>query len=200
MRLESVMEISESTKPAAMDVTDSAAAVAVALAALSETDLLRLKALARLRARALPQGTSWADLLHEALARALDGSRQWPFGVPLLVFLAGVMRSICDEIWRRHRRESGLITSANDAEGGCANIACPAPDPERVFAAAEAIGAIYRLFAGDETALRIISGLANGMCAEDIRATHGLSPMEYDSARRRIRRALLRVGLSWETP
>ncbi len=194
------MKLSASTEAAALDVADSAALVSRALAALSEADLLRLQALARLRARGLPEGISCSDLLHEALVRALDGSRQWPGGVPLLVFLSGVMRSICDETWRRRRREAGLVKSTNDAENECEKIASPAPDQERVFAAAQAIGAIYRLFAGDETALRIISGLANGMSADEIRATHGLSSMAYDSARRRIRRNLLRVGLSWESP
>jgi RNA polymerase sigma-70 factor (ECF subfamily) len=110
------------------------------------------------------------------------------------------MRSICDEIWRRRRREAGLVKSTTDAESECEKVASPAPDQERVVAAAQSIAEIYRLFAGDETALRIISGLANGMSADEIRATHGLSTIAYDSARRRIRRNLLRVGLSWESP
>jgi len=70
--------------------------VGVALAALSEEDLLRLRAIARLRARSLPGGMSCSDLLHEAVLRALTGARPWPPGVPLLAFLAGVMRSLCD--------------------------------------------------------------------------------------------------------
>jgi DNA-directed RNA polymerase specialized sigma24 family protein len=82
--------------------------VGAALAALSEEDLLRLRAIARLRARSLPDGMSWSDLLHEAVLRALTGARPWPPGVPLLAFLAGVMRSLCDEQWRRHRRQDHL--------------------------------------------------------------------------------------------
>jgi len=77
--------------------------VGAALAALSQEDLLRLRAIARLRAR-----SSWSDLLHEAVLRALTGARPWPPGVPLLAFLAGVMRSLCDEQWRRHRRQNDL--------------------------------------------------------------------------------------------
>jgi len=49
--------------------------VGAALAALSEEDLLRLRAIARLRARALPGDMSWSDLLHEAVLRALTGAR-----------------------------------------------------------------------------------------------------------------------------
>ena len=43
--------------------------VGAALAALSEEDLLRLRAIARLRARSLPGDMSWSDLLHEAVLR-----------------------------------------------------------------------------------------------------------------------------------
>jgi RNA polymerase sigma-70 factor (ECF subfamily) len=53
-----------------------------ALAALSEDDFLRLRAIARLRSRSLPGGVSWSDLLHEAVVRALAGVRPWPPGVP----------------------------------------------------------------------------------------------------------------------
>jgi RNA polymerase sigma-70 factor (ECF subfamily) len=180
-----------------LDAAGSAAAVARALAVLPLADLLRLQALARLRARGLPPGMAWTDLLHEALVRALDGSRQWPPGVPLLVVLAGVMRSLCDELWRRRRREAAVLafgTAAAEADAG--DIPCPAADQERVLAAAEAVGAVYALFAGDPVALRIIAGLAGGLSAEEIRAAHGLSAVDYDSARRRMRRALLRVGLA----
>ena len=68
-------------------------AVARALAALTPSELVRLKRLAQLRARLLP-AFEWEELLNEALLRALDGSRRWPEGVPLLAFIAGIMRSL----------------------------------------------------------------------------------------------------------
>ncbi len=165
--------------------------VGAALAALSEDDLLRLRALARLRARALPGGLSWSDLLHEAVLRALAGSRPWPPGVPLLAFLAGVMRSLCDEHWRHHRRQAAL--PALDESGRCY-------DPERACAAAEALATIHRLFASDAGAMTVITGLIGGMTAEEIRGHYGLTAIEYDTARKRIRRALLRHGLAWSWP
>jgi DNA-directed RNA polymerase specialized sigma24 family protein len=167
---------------------------------MSDTDLLRLQAVARLRARSLPRGVSWSDLLHEAIVRALDGSRQWPPDLPFAAFLSGVMRSLCDEIWRRRGRETELILGDEHSSDECPQIASSEPDQERVFAACEAIAAIYRLFVGDAVALRIIAGLQNGLSAEEIRAMHDLPPVEYDSARRRMRRALLRAGLSWSAP
>jgi len=165
--------------------------VGAALATLSEEDLLRLRAIARLRARSLPGDMSWSDLLHEAVLRALTGARPWPPGVPLLAFLAGVMRSLCDEQWRRHRRQDHLLTPQDS--GG-------ADDPERACAAAEALAASQRLFASDETALKVITGLISGMAAEAIRHHYGLTAVEYDTTRRRTRRTLLRHGLAWSWP
>jgi len=172
--------------------------VGPALEALSDDDLLRLRALARLRTRGLPGGVAWSDLLHEAVLRALDGTRRWPPGVPLLAFLAGIMRSLCDEQWRRRRRESPL-PQPGDAAATLADVA-PDADPERVYAAAEALAAVDRLFASDAMALKVIAGLTNGLSAEEIQRLYGVSAVEYDTARRRMRRALLRHGLAWTWP
>jgi DNA-directed RNA polymerase specialized sigma24 family protein len=166
--------------------------VGAALAALSEEDLLRLRAIARLRARSLPPGAmSWSDLLQEAVLRTLTGARPWPPEVPLLAFLAGVMRSLCDEQWRRYRRQDHL-----PIPHGCGG----ADDPERACAAAEALAAIQRLFVSDNAALKVINGLTSGMAAEDIRLHYDLTAVEYDTTRRRIRRTILRHGLAWSWP
>jgi RNA polymerase sigma-70 factor (ECF subfamily) len=197
-RMMQVMEIAESRGTFVTDAAESAVAVAHAFAALSELDLVRLNALARLRARGLPDGTLWSDLLHEAMMRALDGSRQWPQGVPFLAFLSGVMRSLGDEIWRRHRRERAVLQPDGLTDAACETMTCPAADQERVIAAVQAMAAIYRLFAGDATVLQIIAGLGNGLSPEEIQAANGLSPVAYDTARRRMRRTLLRAGLARE--
>ena len=191
------MEASKREKRGTFWVADSATPVSRALASLSEADLLRLQALARLRARGLPRGVGWSDLLHEAIARALDGSRRWPPGLPFLAFLSGVMRSICGELWRQRGREAELVVFEDKVEG---EVACPAPNQERILAATQAIAAIQRLFRGDEVALRIMEGLANGLSAEEIRNDANLSGVEYDSARRRMRRALIRIGLTGSAP
>jgi len=173
--------------------------VGAALEALSDDDLLRLRALARLRARGLPGGVAWSDLLHEAVLRALEGTRRWPPGVPLLAFLAGIMRSLCDEQWRRRRREGPLPQPEDTAAAMLAGMTSDA-DPERVYAAAEALAAVDRLFASDMVALQVIAGLTNGLGADEIQRQYGLSAVEYDTARRRMRRTLLRHGMAWAWP
>jgi hypothetical protein len=44
--------------------------------------------------------------------------------------------------------------------------------------------------------LQIIAGIGEGLSAEQIRAAIGISQTEYDSARKRMRRVLLREGLT----
>ena len=61
-----------------------------ALRQLSDDDLRRLEQLARLRVIGL-HAVDWRDLLHEAIARLLDGSRRWPRDVSLVVFLRETM-------------------------------------------------------------------------------------------------------------
>jgi RNA polymerase sigma-70 factor (ECF subfamily) len=171
--------------------------VARAIHSLTDADLVRLGALARLWARGLPGVLAWSDILHEAIARALDGTRRWPPGVPILAFLSGIMRSICVDQWRREQRESVLLVrdgAATDA-GAAADEA--ARDPERMLAASQRIAAIHRLFAHDPAALKIIAGLAEGLTPDEICRRYAMSDCAYDTTRKRMRRALLRRGLAW---
>jgi hypothetical protein len=49
----------------------------------------------------------WDDLLQEAFTRVLVGSRLQPEGVTMVAFLAGVMRSLKTEHWRRTLARTG---------------------------------------------------------------------------------------------
>ena len=131
------------------------------IAALGDADLLRLRAVARLRARGLP-GVEGMDL-----------------------------RSIAHDHWRRAMRDAPLRDAADPAALEQADPS-PAADPERATAAAQALAEGDRLFAADPVALRIVAGLAEGLDAAEIRRRYGLDATTYDSARRRMRRALLR--------
>ncbi|MGY3610892.1 MULTISPECIES: RNA polymerase sigma factor [unclassified Bradyrhizobium] len=185
--------------PKADDAVARAADVASAIDALSDLELVRLKALARLWSRDLPGGLGWSDILHEAIARVLDGSRPWPPEVPILAFLSGVMRSICNDHWRRARLEQRLLVSRDDPEQRSwpSEQADEVPDPERVLAAAQALANVYRLFEADPPALKIIAGMADGLAAREICKVHDMSELDYDTTRRRMRRALLRDQRNW---
>jgi DNA-directed RNA polymerase specialized sigma24 family protein len=172
---------------------------ALVLQLVTETDLLRLKAIARLHARGLPADVSWSDLLQEAFARVLDGSRHHPEGLPMLPFLAGVMRSIKAELCRRARTEAlhlpKLLADLERGAAGSGEPFDPAFTVERGFAAMQELAVIYRLFAADPQACQVIAGLADERSPEEICQACGMSKTDYDSTRRRMRRVLLREGL-----
>jgi RNA polymerase sigma-70 factor (ECF subfamily) len=187
----------EDSSTSVVAVDSTTADVGRAIHALSDADLVRLKALARLWTRGLPDSIGWADVLHEAIARALDGSRKWPPDVPILAFLSGIMRSICDDQWRRARRDAEILVRDEDLADLCApGDEVKSPGPERIVAAAQSLAAVDQLFAGDALALKIIAGLAEGLTPPEICKRYGMSERQYDTTRKRMRRALLRRGLA----
>ena len=184
------------------DRTLRPAQMALALNLISRMDFLRLKSIARWHARGLPSDVTWDDLLQEAITRVLVGSRRQPEGITMVAFLAGIMRSLRTEHWRRAQRGPGArdtlrIDQQRDLSREAA-LRDPAPDPERSLMAREELGAVKQLFAADPVALRIIEGLAEGYSAAQIRAAAQMSKTDYDSARKRMRRTLLREGLTCE--
>jgi DNA-directed RNA polymerase specialized sigma24 family protein len=173
-------------------VEKTPAAKALELELVTRNDLLRLKVLARLHARGLPPEVAWTDLLQEAFARVLDGSRRQPVGLPIVPFLAGVMRSIKTEHWRRARREARQLPKLLPAS--------PTPNPESGLIAFQELSAIDKLFADDPQARQVLTGLAEGRSPDEICAFNNLSKTDYDSTRKRIRRVLLREGLRTPQP
>jgi DNA-directed RNA polymerase specialized sigma24 family protein len=198
--METVKDYVKKVKAGEMVPVHPPADRALALKLVTNCDLLRLKVIARLHGRSLPPDVSWADLLQEAFTRVLDGSRAIPAGVPPVAFLAGVMRSIKAEHWRRRRRaneQQPVLATEYQVVAADTTEACdPLPDPERWLIAAQQLEAIGMLFAQDPVALQIIAGLGDGLTAEEIRRTLGMTKTDYDSARKRMRRALIRAGLT----
>ncbi len=178
------------------------AQTALALDLVGQMDLLRLKTIARLYARGLPPDVAWDDLLQEALTRVIVGSRLRPEGVTTVAFVAGILRSLRSEYWRRATRQSGgnetlRIDHASD-ESLALVLPDSAPGPERAVSARQELAAIKQLFADDPAALKIIHGLGEGLSAKQIRRATRMSKTDYDSTRRRMRRTLLREGLTCE--
>jgi DNA-directed RNA polymerase specialized sigma24 family protein len=177
------------------------AQTALALELVNKMDLLRIKTIARIYARGLSPEGAWEDMLQEALTRVLTGSRRRPEGVPMLAFVAGILRSLRADYWRRAKRESGdeqLHIDHQHDESLALDLADPSPGPERALNARQQITLIKLLFSDDPAALKIIDGLGQGLTAEQIRLCTGLTNTDYDSARRRMRRRVLREGLTCE--
>ncbi len=170
---------------------------------VTEPDLLKLKVIARLHARGLPPHISWSDLLQEAFTRVLDGSRRRPEGIPMVAFMAGVMRSIKEQYWRQARRGTRqlakLLVELEPADWRGEPLD-PRPSPERHLIAVQEMEAIERLFGDDLQARQIIFALYVGQTPEETCAMLNLSRTDYDSTRKRIRRALIKAGLRTPQP
>lgn len=171
---------------------------------VTDADLLRLKVIARLHARGLPPHLSWSDLLQEAFTRVLDGSRHQPEGIPMVAFLAGVMRSVKEQYWRQARRGARqlpkLLAELEPSALQEGEPLDPRPSPERRAIAAQEIKAINSLFEDDLQARQVISALYEGWTPEESCAFHAMSRTDYDSTRKRIRRALIKAGLRTPQP
>jgi DNA-directed RNA polymerase specialized sigma24 family protein len=171
---------------------------ALALKLVSENDLLRLKTIARLHARGLPPDVAWDDLLQEAFTRMITGQRVRPEGLGAVAFLAGIMRSLrADHLRRAYRagRQALRLDQTAD-EAREVELCDPNSSPEQWLIAQQQLTAIEKLFVDDPVALQIIAGLGNGLSAEQIRSAEGISKVDYDSARKRMRRSLIREGLT----
>jgi hypothetical protein len=85
---------------------------------------------------------TWDDLLQEAITRVLVGSRRQPQGVKMVAFLAGIMRSLRAEHWRRARQGPGAaatlrIDHKRDLSKEPAALSSPAAALARVLDALE---------------------------------------------------------------
>ena len=169
---------------------------ALAMGFVTELELLRLKTLARWYARGLPPDVNWEDLLQEALTRILVGARRAPEAVPAVAFVAGVMRSLRSEHWQGVRRAWAGSRRATPRARPASAVVEADPGPERALMAQQELAAIRALFAEDVMALTILDGLTQGLTAEEIRRAAGWSDTDYASARKRMRRVLLREGLT----
>ena len=153
---------------------------AAALENLGEADRIRLAMLARSRLHG--ESGAWEDLLQEALKRILDGTRKWPRGLPIIAFVAGVMRSLAGE-YRKQQRQSG-------ASAESLPLADSNPGPDSHAETKSEIEAIENHFGDDEDALAVIMARFEGYSPEEIQAMFSMTKTRYDSTLKRIRRKI----------
>ena len=170
---------------------------ALTLRDLSQADLLRLKQIAKMRSSGLVS-LDWEDLVNEAVARVLAGTRRWPKSVPFIAFMAQTIRSVASEEWRRLDQAQVTLESemaaTDDGEPitSLADIAANPIHPEREVIARRTLSEIEALFVNDAEAHQVLFGLAQGLAPAEIQTDSGMSPIQYASAQKRIRRSLAR--------
>lgn len=135
------------------------------------------------------------DLLQEALARAIDGSRSCPTDVDVVRFLAEAMRSIASDTLEVMRRQPEF-----QAEPLISDDGSPIYTPDRELTAEERLAglreaklisaAILDLFVDDPIAEIMVIGMIDDMDGEELRALTDLDKTAFASKRRLIRRRI----------
>lgn len=173
-----------------------------ALSSLTTADLLRLRGLAKFRAFGLATVTA-DDLVSEAIARILSGTRTWPRHVSLVPFVANVVRSIASEHRDRQNKEPLVLETDLLAADECEhrtveNEICSGPrtpHPESALYAEQQLHAIEGMFSDDEQSLAVILGRAEGLSPTETQKEFNMTKTEYESALKKVRRAFLKHGL-----
>ena len=154
----------------------SRAEIEIAVGRLTAGDQTALILIAKHHARNNRTRYEYEDLVHEAICRVLDGRRAWPRDVPATVFLGGVIRSIAWE-WKRDLLNEEV--EAGD-EGAVERGTLAKIDVKKIIA----------LFDDDPIAQEIVIGMMDGARGEELEQASGLSPTEYESKRKKIRRRI----------
>jgi hypothetical protein len=133
------------------------------------------------------------ELVHEAICRVLDGKREWPRGLERLGFLAGVIKSIAGDLKRAQRQALKRIVPLDEGrEVGEARRGLMDYEgtEARGIRAKLDVKRIMTYFEDDPIAQKILMGMAGGTRGEDLEQASGLSPTEYESKRKKIRRRI----------
>lgn len=174
----------------------SIAELRLAIETMSKLDRIRLLK----KARVLATGTGMEpdDLFQEAVARSLEknGGRNCPHDVNILTFLGNVMRSIASHSREKWERETPLGANEDDEDDPFVAIPDPGPSPVEVVIGRldyrRTIARIEAMFDEDPQAQAIVIGIMEDWSPHEICALEPMSKNEYGSARKRVRRKLLR--------
>ena len=168
-----------------------------------------------LRARAAGRlfGTRFRDpndLVQEALLSVIEGAqpgssrkgRKWPVSVPFMAFLTNAMKGIASNDRESIATKSEVLATelvgedGGDADEALATVSgasAPGADETLMDAAevAELLAqrdALFEFFTGDDEITMILMAMEDGMRGTAVQAMCGLSQIQYETARTRLRR------------
>lgn len=143
-------------------------------------------------------GMEFGDLLQESIARILAGSRRVPKNVPMVAFLIQTIRSISST--ERNKDDVALVDSLEDRIDELSTIPSHAPSPEQIIVEAQksqyhrnVLDQLNAAFNDDPHAQAIFQGRMERLSSSEIRENSSMSSHEYDAARKRVDRTLLRI-------
>lgn len=202
-------QMKEGARPLGVEIVAGPDDVREAIAALTEAERVKLRRLAEgaaFRLRRRVWGTGASDILNEAIRRVLENKRHWkPQKVDFIGFLAGVIASI-EYDWRERGKrgetpvlETDLAASNTDGDP-IPNSLQRAVDgrlnPEQQLIESEELTQeelfqqIEALFREDSLASLIFSEWLRDTKGPEIMKALDLNRREYDTAVRRMDRAI----------
>jgi DNA-directed RNA polymerase specialized sigma24 family protein len=166
------------------------------LATLSKADKQRLRMLSRVYAgpaRMMPE-----DLLQDAMAKVIEDKRHCPVGVPIVVFLHGIIKSLAsNEVDKRERRKAALAIEETheDYDLFSASSCCPdAVSPEKALIIKEREIAFHDFLmeqcGNDDKTMLVLLGAFDGLKGADLCQEAGVSKQELATINKRIWRMM----------
>jgi hypothetical protein len=136
-----------------------------------------------------------ADLRHEAIRRAIAGSRKCPRALPIVSFLIGVMRSIAYADRRSLQRAAQAVVPSDDLN--CQTLldgADPRASPEEQLLRNEEIiemkAQVLALFKDDNVARDLAEGRFIEMEGKELQEFVGLNDKDFATKLRFVRRRI----------
>jgi RNA polymerase sigma-70 factor (ECF subfamily) len=160
-----------------------------AVESLQHPDYQKLMLIACSFARTRLRGTGVEpeDLIHDAIAKTLEGRRRWNRSVSILKHLDRVMESDAGHEAARRAAQDFRRLVKPDAEPSARQ-----PRPEARLVALDEFDGLLALFVDDEAALGLLRLKARGFAASEIQRELGIQKTQYDTILKRIRRRVIK--------
>lgn len=196
------MEFTPPTRiPAARRPTETNVSSAIQFLFDNLSELHRLRDCARFLLEGIgraAEGHDPDDLLSEAVTRTLEGTRTWnQTSVDIFGHLLGVMKSISSH-WAESVSKRGASTYTESevtrvlSDGKSVNELeqhkSSRPGPDRVLEAGQQLLLLENAFKEDREVTELIEALKAEFTGPEIRTLLGISPTEYETRMKRLRR------------
>lgn len=153
----------------------------VAVSMLNAADILRLKKIANQYTGNHELDAN--DLVQEAVLRTLSGGRKTcPKNLPIVNFLAGVMKSIA------HGEREKNDRTRDTCDIALCQVHDPNSNPENDVLERQLFKKLEVIFEDDEEILLLILYLQEGSTSSEIQENEGWSRTQFNTIRRRMRR------------
>ncbi len=142
------------------------------------------------------------DLMQEALAKIIASVRHIPHGVPLVVGIAQVIKSIANDLVKSMSNKSWQLEVVSEEQESIANgVLAFAASPEdilleeqEVVAVHDRVNSLFAFFESDTDVLKLLRAIVNGLKARDIvNEIFDGSQIKYDTTRKRFMRGMVKI-------